>query len=64
MTEYKTSEAKRRANKKYDQNNPEGRQYRNKKSAAKSFINIATDEDFLFIQELVKERLERDNTKK
>lgn len=61
MTEYKTTEAKRKANKKYDQNNREARQYRNKKSATKNFIlNTATDEDLLLVEEWLNER--RKNT--
>lgn len=62
MNEYKTSEAKRRANKKYDQNNPEGRQYRNKKSATKSFIrDLASDDDLELVQGWLEERLKKED---
>lgn len=58
MTEYKTSEAKRRANKKYDQKNAEAKQYRNKKSTTKNFIlKTATDEDIELVKQWLEERL-------
>lgn len=59
--EYSTTEAQRRATKKYEQKNAAAKQYRNKKSATKSFIPIATEEDFLLIQEWVNDRI-RNNT--
>lgn len=56
--DYKTSEAKRKANKKYDQKNKEQRQYRNKKSATKNFIlNTATPQDLVLVQDWLNERL-------
>ncbi|MFD2308729.1 hypothetical protein [Enterococcus termitis] len=62
MTELKSSEAQRRASKKYDQKNKDSKQYRNKKSATKSFISIATDEDFALVQGWVNDRLLKNNT--
>lgn len=55
--EYSTTEAQRKASKKYEQKNPIAKQYRNKKSATKSFIlNIATEEDLLLIEDWLNER--------
>lgn len=58
--EYSTTEAQRKAFKKYEQKNPIAKQYRNKKSATKNFIlNTATDEDLLLVQEWLNERLRK-----
>lgn len=62
MTEHKTTEARRRASKKYDQNNPEFRQYRNKKSATKNFIlSTANEEDLQLVKQWLSERLQQDD---
>lgn len=61
--EYSTSEAQRRAFKKYEQRNPEAKQYRNKKSATKNFILVtATDEDIELVKEWLDERLKNNTT--
>ena len=53
----KYTEAKAKANKKWNQNNKERVQYINKRSAAKSFIlNLATEEDLTNIEEYIVER--------
>lgn len=57
MTDYKTSAARRRANKKYMQKHKQQQQRYNKKSAAKSFIlTLATNKDLDQLQEYIKER--------
>lgn len=57
MTEYKTSEAQRRASKKYKEKHKQQQQRYNKKSAAKSFIlNFATSKDLDQFQEFIKTR--------
>lgn len=54
---YKTTEAQRKAIKKYEQKNTAEKQYRNKKYATKSFITkLATDEDIELVREWLKER--------
>ncbi|MBV6372605.1 hypothetical protein IGJ74_000803 [Enterococcus sp. AZ009] len=54
---HKTSEALRQAVKRYEQKNAKAKQYRNKKSATKSFIlNLATEEDLQLVEEWLKER--------
>ncbi|EGO9069259.1 hypothetical protein DW615_13325 [Enterococcus faecalis] len=56
---YKTSEAQRKAIKKYEQKNAADKQYRNKKYATKSFIlNLATEEDLQLVRSWLKEREE------
>lgn len=53
----KYTEARAKANKKWNKNNKERVQYINKRSAAKSFIlNLATEEDLANIEEYVAER--------
>lgn len=55
MTKY--TEARAKANKKWNQNNKERVQYINKRSAAKSFIlNLATEEDLKNIEAYIAER--------
>ncbi|MDB1689042.1 hypothetical protein [Enterococcus casseliflavus] len=54
---HKTSESLRQAVKRYEQKNAKAKQYRNKKSATKSFIlNLATEEDLQLVEEWLKER--------
>ncbi|WP_457922994.1 hypothetical protein [Enterococcus faecalis] len=56
---YKTSEAQRKAIKKYEKKNAAAKQYRNKKYATKSFIlNLATEEDLQLVRSWLKEREE------
>lgn len=53
----KYTEAKAKANKKWNQSNKERVQYINKRSATKSFIlNLATEEDLKNIETYIKER--------
>lgn len=53
----KLTEAKAKANKKWNQNNKERVQYINKRSATKSFIlNLATEEDLKNIEAYIAER--------
>lgn len=53
----KYTEARAKANKKWNKNNKERVQYINKRSAAKSFIlNLATEEDLANIEEYIAER--------
>ena len=53
----KYTEAKAKANKKWNQNNKERVQYINKSSATKSFIlNLATEEDLKNIETYIAER--------
>ncbi|MBS0977495.1 hypothetical protein [Levilactobacillus brevis] len=53
----KLSEARLRANKKWDENNKERKKYIVKRSTAKGFIrDYATLEDILFLRQLLDER--------
>ena len=53
----KLSEARIRANKKWDAKNRERAAYINKRSAAKSFIlKLATEDDLQNLEEYIKER--------
>lgn len=53
----KYTEAKAKANKKWNQNNKERVQYINKRSVTKSFIlNLATEEDLKNIESYIIER--------
>lgn len=53
----KYTEARAKANKKWNKNNKERVQYINKRSAAKSFIlNLATEEDLENIKQYVADR--------
>lgn len=53
----KISEARKRANKKWDEKNKARKTYINKRSTAKSFIlNLATEEDLQKIREYIDER--------
>ncbi|KOH01503.1 hypothetical protein LJ16_08405 [Lactobacillus johnsonii 16] len=53
----KLTEARKKANKKWNQNNKERVQYINKRSATKSFIlNLATEEDLKNIETYIVER--------
>lgn len=53
----KYTEAKAKANKKWNRNNKERVQYINKRSATKSFIlNLATEEDLKNIESYIIER--------
>lgn len=53
----KLSEARVRANKKWDAKNRERTAYINKRSAAKNFIlKLATEDDLQSMQEYIKER--------
>ena len=59
---HKTSEALRQAVKRYEQKNAKAKQYRNKKSATKSFIlNLATEEELQLVEEWLKERENQGN---
>lgn len=59
---HKTSKALRQAVKRYEQKNAKAKQYRNKKSATKSFIlNLATEEDLQLVEEWLKERENQGN---
>lgn len=64
----KYTEAKAKANKKWNQSNKERVQYINKRSATKSFIlNLATEEDLKNIESYIIERkakLKESNIKK
>lgn len=52
MTKY--TEAQKRANLKWDENNKERKQYLNRRSTAKNFIlKLATDEDLQMLQEAI-----------
>ncbi len=56
----KYTEAKAKANKKWNQNNKERVQYINKRSVTKSFIlNLATEEDLKNIESYIIERKKR-----
>lgn len=58
MHGYKTSEARRRANQKWDQNNRERKRYIVARSTTKSFISKkATHEDLLKVKAMVDEKL-------
>lgn len=58
MTEKKVSEAQIRAQKKYDQENKEKRNYLKNRSATRSFINRrATIDDLKELKELINEKL-------
>lgn len=60
---YSTTEAQRRATKKYEQKNAEAKQYRNKKSATKKFITeTATNEDIELVKQWLEERLKNNTT--
>ena len=53
----KLTEARKKANKKWNQNNKERVQYINKRCATKSFIlNLATEEDLKNIETYIAER--------
>ncbi|KXN76956.1 hypothetical protein [Lactobacillus johnsonii] len=53
----KLTEARKKANKKWNRNNKERVQYINKRSATKSFIlNLATEEDLKNIEAYIAER--------
>lgn len=53
----KLTEARKKANKKWNQNNKERVQYINKRSATKSFIlNLATEEDLKNIDTYIAKR--------
>lgn len=53
----KLTEARKRANKKWDEKNKNRKQYLNKRSTTKSFIlNLATQEDLEKIKEYISER--------
>lgn len=55
----KLSEARRRANAKWDKKNKERKKYITKKSTAKSFIlNLATEEDLDQIEKYIAQRRE------
>lgn len=57
MNDYKTSESMRKAIKKYEENNKEKKQYRNKKAATKNFIlKTARDEDLVLVETWLEER--------
>lgn len=61
----KLTEAKAKANKKWNQNNKERVQYINKRSATKSFIlNLATEEDLKNIEAYIAERKTKLDIKK
>ncbi|MFO1547027.1 hypothetical protein ABC418_13845 [Lactiplantibacillus plantarum] len=53
----KLSEARERANKKWDDNNKQRKQYINKRSVARNFVKqLATVDDLNELQELLEER--------
>ena len=57
---YKTTEAQRRANAKWDKANKEKKNYINKKSVTKNFVlKTATLEDIMLVQEWINERLNK-----
>lgn len=57
---YKTTEAQRRANSKWDKANKEKKNYINKKSITKNFVlKTATLEDIMLVQEWLNERLNK-----
>jgi len=57
---YKTTEAQRRANAKWDKANKEKKNYINKKSITKNFVlKTATLEDIMLVQEWIKDRLNK-----
>ena len=57
----KTSEAQRKAVAKYDMNNKAEKQYRNRKSAARTFITkYCRRDDVLELRKLIDERLEEE----
>ena len=61
--EYKTTEAQRRANAKWDKANKDKKNYINKKSVTKNFIlKSATEEDLEIIKMWINTRL-KDNKK-
>lgn len=52
MTKY--TEARKKANLKWDENNKQRKQYLNRRSTAKNFIlKLATDEDLQMLQEAI-----------
>lgn len=55
----KTSEAQRRASRKWDEANKEKKAYSRHKSGAKKFAEVATDEDLLSMIELYTKEKER-----
>lgn len=56
----KVTEARAKANKKWDENNKARKLYINKRSTTKSFIlNLATKEDLANIEEYIAERREQ-----
>ncbi|EMF0094427.1 hypothetical protein O1F49_002656 [Enterococcus hirae] len=58
----KTTDAQRKAIKKYEQKNATEKQYRNKKYATKSFITkLATNEDIQLVKEWLKQREDQTN---
>lgn len=61
MTKY--TEARKKANLKWDENNKQRKQYLNRRSTAKNFIlKLATDEDLQMLQEAIDKR--KENKKK
>lgn len=61
MTKY--TEARKKANLKWDENNKQRKQYLNRRSTAKNFIlKLATDEDLQMLQEAIDKR--KENNKK
>lgn len=62
--EYKTTEARRKANAKWDKANKEKKSYYSKKSACKNFIlKDGTNEDIKQVRIWLDERLKKDEKK-
>lgn len=60
MTKY--TEARKKANLKWDENNKQRKQYLNRRSTAKNFIlKLATDEDLQMLQEAINTRKKKED---
>lgn len=60
MTEKKTSEAQRRATKRWEENNPERKRYLRYRSNARTFVrHWATQEDFEELEEIFKDNIKK-----
>lgn len=60
MTEKKTSEAQRRATKKWEEKNPERKRYLRYRSSARTFVrHWATKEDFEKLEEIFKNNIKK-----
>ena len=59
MTEKKVSQAKRKANNKWDVQNRDRKNYINKRSTARNFIRTMEETDIPEFEQLLKERKEK-----